>query len=128
MTRPPLGDLALDFRMFEREFKVIQTDNLSWEDGYQRPTMSYEKSFKGILVDKRVDKPEIQGIREQAKGSEGGRGARLLYIRLSQPWYPELTSGDIVIDTFNEKWRIIERYDYTFEANTIVWVIVRVDP
>jgi len=128
MPKNPLGDLALSFSMFERTFKVIQTVEVEWEDGYQKPTESYEKPFKGIMVDRKVDRPEIQGIREQAKGTHGGRGARLLYVRLSQKWVPDLINGDIVIDPEGDKWRITERYSYEFEANTIVWVVTRVNP
>ena len=115
----PLGDLALPFRMFEQTLYVVQTEDVGWEDGYRNPDKSYEKPFKGILVDKKRDVPETQGIREVEE--------RLLYIRLSQDWYPDLVNGDIVIDTNEDKWKVIDRYDYTDYANTIVFGVVRVN-
>ena len=99
--------------------RVVQEDSVSWDDGYAQPNQSYEKPFLGILVDKSRDVSEEQGIREVAE--------RLLYVRLSQDWYPELIEGNIVIDPREEKWKVVERYDYETHANTKVFGVVRVN-
>ena len=120
MVRPPLGDLVLHFRIFEENMRVIQTDSLSYTDGYAEPNESYEKPFLGIMADNSKVIPEFQGTREMAD--------RLLYIRLSQDWYPDLVEGDIVIDPRDDKWKVIERFDYETHANTMVFGVVRADP
>ena len=114
-----LGDLALPFRMFEVTLHVVQTEDVGWEDGYRNPDKSYEKPFKGILVDNKNTVQEMQGNRPIAD--------RLLYIRLSQDWYPDLVTGDIVIDTNSDKWKVIERFDYEEIGNTKVFGVVRVN-
>ena len=119
LVRRPLGDLALPFRMFEQTMYAIQTDDLEWEDGYRKPDKSYNKPFKGILVDRKEDIAEMQGVRPMAE--------RLLYIRLSQDWYPNLVEGDIVIDSLEDQWKVIERFDYSSYANTMVFGVARVD-
>ena len=98
---------------------VVQTDSLTWEDGYRKPEDSYEKPFLGILVDKKVDDPELQGIRPMAD--------RLLYVRLSQDWYPDLVEGDVVIDAQEDKWKVIQRFDYEAYGNVKVFGVARVD-
>jgi len=115
-----LGDLALPFRGFEISLKVIQKDDVTFDHGYAQPEISYEKTFKGILIDRATDMAEIQGVRSQA--------TRLLYVRLSQSWIPDLVEGDIVIDNEDKKWKIVERFDYTIQANTKVFGVTRVDP
>jgi len=114
-----LGDLALPFRMFEETLHVVQTEDIGWEDGYRNPDKSYEKPFKGILVDNKNAIAEIQGVRPVA--------TRLLYIRLSQEWYPDLVLNDIIIDSKDDKWKVIERFDYEDIANTKVFGVTRVN-
>ena len=115
-----LGDLALPFRRFEITLKAVQKEDVTFDHGYAQPTESYEKNFKGILVDRARDIAEPQGIRSEA--------TRLLYVRLSQDWVPDLVEGDILIDNEERKWKIIERFDYSIMANTKVFGVTRVDP
>ncbi len=117
---PILGDLSLPLRGLEEELKVVQRDDVTYDHGYAQPDESYEKTFKGILVDKDTNIAEMQGIRNQA--------TRWLYIRLSQEWYPELVEGDIIIDKEDRKWKVVERFDYEHYANTKVFGVTRVEP
>ena len=114
-----LGDLALPLRGFEQELRVILKENVTWDHGYAEPGESYEMTFKGILVDKLRTMAEFEGTRSIAD--------RLLYVRLSQDWVPDLKKDDIVIDKDNCKWKIVERFDYEGLATLKVFCFVRVE-
>ena len=116
---PILGDFLLHFRPFEVEMHVVQRDGVTWEDGYRVVDESYEKPFLGILVDNKEDVAELQGTREMAE--------RLLYVRKSQDWYPELVEKDIVKDEKDDKWKVVIRFDYTTYGNCLVFGVARVE-
>jgi len=113
------GDLLISFRGLEQEMKTIQKEDTTFTDGYASPTESYEKTFRGILVDHTMTEAEIQGWRDKAE--------RLLYVRLSQDWVPDLEQDDIVIDANGDKWKIVGRYNYEEYGNCKVFGVARVE-
>ena len=113
------GDLLLHLRPLEQSLTVKLKENITYDDGYAEPGESHEMTFKGILIDKRIDDPQLQGLRDRA--------VRLLYVRLSQDWIPDLAEEDIVTDTKGDDWKIIERFDYEDQANCKVFGVARVD-
>ena len=114
-----LGDMLYHLKMFEQDLFAELKENVTWEYGYAQPGESYDKPFKGILVDFSKTSPELQGLRDKAE--------RLLYLRLSQEWVPDLEIEDIVIDSLEARWKIVERYDYDHFAGAKVFGVARVD-
>jgi len=79
------------------------------------------KTFLGIIVDRSETVAEMPGIRRDTP-------RRLLYVRLSQDWVPDLQQDDIVIDEHDDKWKITERFDYDEIAGCKVFGVSRVEP
>lgn len=103
---------------FEEELRFESKTDVEIVDGYAEPKYAEDQVFKGVILPRRRWTPFEQGVRLE--------GTSFLIVRLNQPGCPDLKVGDIIIDSNNKRWKIVDEEDYSKHGKGKVFGLTKV--